>query len=126
MRRLRFLCLIAAAGTLAACASSSGATNSRNDDIVAADLVDVSANDAMEVVTLLRPQWLRARPARTPGSPVPVVGVVVDGRPRSTRADLAQIPAAMIERMSFMSAADATIRYGTGFSGGAIIVTTKR
>jgi len=79
----------------------------------------------MEAISLLRPQWLRSRPSRTPANPNPVVGVVIDGRVQSTREDLAQIPIGDVQLIEFMSAADATIRFGTGYGGGAIVVTTR-
>lgn len=120
--------LLALAMTLpfAGCASTSGTSGGgSSDDITREDLETVSAETAMEVVSLMRPRWLRARPARTINDPEPVVGVVIDGRPRGTLDDLAQVRREIIERITFMSAADATIRYGTGFTGGAIVVTTR-
>ena len=110
---------------LAGCASSGTGGGGSSDDITREDLETVSADNAMEVVSLMRPRWLRARPARTISDPTPVVGVVIDGRPRGSLDDLAQIRRENIERISFMSASDATIRYGTGFTGGAVVVTTR-
>ena len=119
---------LVAAWLASACAVGSlgsGPSGTR-DEITRQELEELNADDVMEAVTLLRPHWLRFRPMRTPGTPEPVVGVVVDGRPRGTRADLAQIPIGTVERIQFMSAADATIRFGTGYTGGAIVVTTRR
>lgn len=112
----------------AACASSGeGSLSTRSSgDITRAELATTSVDDAMEAIVLLRPQWLRARPARTPSDPMPVVGVVIDNMARATREDLAQLPIGQVERISFMNAADATIRFGTGYTGGAIIVTTRK
>lgn len=98
----------------------------RDADITVEELESTTVDDAMEAVSLLRPHWLRARPARTVNDPSPVVGVVIDGMARATRSDLAQLPIGQVERISFMSAADATIRFGTGYTGGAIIVTTRK
>lgn len=112
----------------AACAvgaRESGPSSTRNL-ITRAELDELNADDVMEAVSILRPHWLRFRPMRTPGTPNPVVGVVVDGQPRGSRSDLAQIPIGTVERILFMTAADATIRFGTGFTGGAIVVTTRR
>ena len=111
------------------CASGTGAGSTdsgRSGDVITREELDrTSVDNALEAVTVLRPQWLRARPARTMNDPSPEVGVVVDGRPRGTKDDLALIRAVSIERIEFMSATDATIRYGTGFAGGAIVVTTR-
>ncbi len=116
-----------ALGGATACAStgeSSGPTSRRNQ-ITPEELQQTSVGDVMEAISLLRPQWLRARPSRTPANPNPVVGVVIDGRAQSTREDLAQIPIGDVATIQFMNAADATIRFGTGYSGGAIVVTTR-
>lgn len=125
--------VFAAAGILAliggaACASAPGQSRSEGGrgDITRDELEATSVDDAMEAVSLLRPHWLRARPSRTPNDPIPVVGVVIDNIARATRDDLAQLPIGQVERISFMNAADATIRFGTGHTGGAIIVTTRK
>ena len=114
----------------AACASAGGGSPSppggRDADITQDELEASTVDDAMEAVSLLRPHWLRARPARTLSDPVPVVGVVIDGRAHSTRDDLASLPIGQVERISFLNAADATIRYGTGFTGGALVVTLRK
>ncbi len=123
---LKGAAVLTIAVSLAGCASGGSGESRSTDDILREDLEASSAETAMEVVTLLRPQWLRARPARTPTDATPTVGVVIDGRPRGSLDDLAQIRREIIERISFMSATDATIRWGTGFTGGAIVVTTRR
>lgn len=111
----------------AACATTgeSSSSSSRRNEITLEELETTSVDDVMEAISLLRPQWLRARPARTPADPNPVVGVVIDGRVNSRREDLAQIPISDVARIQFLNAADATIRFGTGYGGGAIIVTTR-
>lgn len=101
-----------------ACASAGGGIGSaRNSgDITRLDLDGLSVDDAMEAVSLLRPQWLRGRG----GSAT----VVIDGQ-RSSREALAQVPIGSVARISFMRASDATIRFGTGFFSGAIVVTQR-
>ena len=119
--------LFALGGGVACASSGEGGLSTRGSgDITREELEATSVNDAMEAVVLLRPQWLRARPARTPNDPVPVVGVVIDNMARATREDLAQLSIGQVERIVFMSAADATIRFGTGHTGGAIVVTTRK
>lgn len=121
--------VMALVGGIACASTGGGSTRSaggRDADITSEEWEATSVDDAMEAVSLLRPHWLRARPARTPNDPEPVVGVVIDGMARATRSDLAQLAIVQVERISFMSAADATIRYGTGYTGGAIVVTTRK
>ena len=86
---------------------------------MAEELEGLSVSHTMDAISLLRPRWLRARGSTS-------VGVVIDGRMHQTRDDLAQIPIAIVERITFMTPADATARYGTGFFAGAIVVTTRR
>ena len=117
---------IACASTGEGTDDGSPRTTGRDADITREELEATTVDDAMEAVSLLRPHWLRARPTRTITDPNPVVGVVIDGMARSTRSDLAQLPIGQVERISFLNAGDATIRYGTGFTGGAIVVTTRR
>jgi len=50
---------------------------------------------------------------------------VVDGTFRRELVDLYQISTNNIETMRYLSASDATTRYGIGFIGGVIEVTTR-
>lgn len=119
--------LLTLGGGISCASSGEGSLSTRGSgDITREELEATSVDDAMEAISLLRPRWLRARPARTPNDPIPVVGVVIDNMARATRDDLASLPIGQVERISFMSAADATIRFGTGYTGGAIIVTTRK
>ena len=51
--------------------------------------------------------------------------VVVDGTPRGGLNELLRMSASEIESMRFLSAPEATIKYGTGYPGGAIEVTMR-
>lgn len=100
------------------CASTGGESTTLRGrgDITAAELENISADDAMEAISLVRPQWMRGR---SEGATI-----VINGQP-SSRDRLATIPVGSILRIAYMSAADATTRFGTGFFGGAIIVTLR-
>jgi hypothetical protein len=53
--------------------------------------------------------------------------VIVDGtRQQVGLSILRSIRTFELQGLRYMSASDATTRYGTGFDGGAILVTTKR
>lgn len=121
------LVAIVTLGGAGACATAGeGSTSaSRRNEITRTELEETMVDHVMDAVRLLRPQWLRARPMRTPGNPEPTVGVVVDGRVQGTLEDLAQIPISEVARIQFLNAGDATIRFGTGYTGGAIVVTTR-
>lgn len=111
---------------LSGCASSGGGgTSSRpagatTNRIVAAELAEVGQIDALQAVNRLRPRWTAVRG----GSDSPVL--YVDGSRRSSLSDLGSLRATDVQTMEFMSANDATTRFGTGHTGGAIMVTTRR
>jgi hypothetical protein len=52
--------------------------------------------------------------------------VYVDGVQFGHVRELRSIPADEVERIQFMSATDATIRFGLGHLAGAILVFTRR
>ena len=108
---------------LAGCASGGGAGGgggSGPNRLTAEDLVDVQQLDAYQAIQRLRSRWLRGRGGQTPN-------VIVDGSARPGGLDaLATIRTSDVEEIQFLSANDASLRYGTGNSGGAIVITTKR
>ena len=109
--------LLTLAGGLSCASTGEGSTTSRGrGDITSEEIQATSVDDAMEVISLLRPQWMRGRSAGAT--------IVINGQ-RSTRDRLATVPVGSIVRIEFMSAADATTRFGTGFFDGAIVVTLR-
>ncbi|MGY8776880.1 MAG: hypothetical protein ACKVIN_02030, partial [Longimicrobiales bacterium] len=110
----------------AACASG-GAASSRpagatTNRIVRAEITALTPMDAFQAIERLRPRWLQSRAGAGADPPV----LYVDGARRGATSDLASMRASEIEQMEFMSASDATTRYGTGHGGGAVQVTTRR
>jgi hypothetical protein len=81
---------------------------------------------ARQVVERLRPSWLRASRGVTLGAGRVFAQVLVDGALRGDLDQLASLNAADVGEMRYLSPADATNRYGTGFMGGAIEVRTRR
>ena len=113
---------VALAMGLVGCASSgsggarpAGATTNR---IVAAELEPLGQINPIRAIERLRPQWLRTRS----GDP-PILHV--DGARRSSLNDMNSYQLAEIDRIEYLSASDATTRYGTGYAGGAILLYTK-
>ena len=110
---------------LAACVTGGEGARGRGA-ITAEELTNTGASDCLEAVRVLRPQWLRSRAAPTPRDPNPEPRVIVDGTPRGTLGELTLISTTDVESIRFLSASDATIRFGTGYAGGAIEVRLKR
>jgi hypothetical protein len=132
MRRLRpptLLLLIAAvAQALGGCApSANGSRGSTSGPIVQAQVEASTARNAYELVQQLRPTWLRARGTQSiqnPGSTFPVV--YVNGTREGSIEALRTVEIALVREVEFLSAPQATTRFGTGHSGGAILVHFRR
>ena len=110
---------------LAGCASgggggSDGAPRRSTNRIVADELATLQQLDCYQAIQRLRPNWLRTRGSSPPQ-------ILVDGSRQSGGLDLLRsYRAADVEEMRFISGTDATTRFGTGFDGGAIMLTTRR
>lgn len=92
------------------------------------DKIANEATNAFDVVQRLRPQFLRTRGSTSlggTGRTTPYARVVVDGVPRGELDVLRQIPVMSIEEIQYLSGSDASIRFGTGYDGGAIVVRTR-
>jgi hypothetical protein len=115
---------------LAGCASTGdGERASRQHrNILTEDEIQAGQHlTAFDVVRTLRPAWLRERPMSVTNPEGAEVVVYVDGMRMSGGAEtLRQVRAETVVRMEFMTASDATTRFGTGHMGGAILVTTRR
>ncbi|NNF12468.1 MAG: hypothetical protein HKN72_04570 [Gemmatimonadetes bacterium] len=114
---------VALAMGLVGCASSgsgggsrpAGATSSR---IVSAELEPLGQINPLRAIERLRPQWLRTRSGDAPI-------LHVDGGRRSSLNEMNSYQLSEVDRIEYMSASDATTRFGTGYSGGAILLFTK-
>lgn len=115
---------------LAGCASGGIAAReggARSQNVIESEQIEATNHQtAYEVVRSLRPAWLRDRPRSVTNPDASEVAVYVDGVRVGGISALAQVRAQNIDRMEFMSPSDATTRYGTGHSGGAILIMTRR
>ncbi len=107
---------------LQGCASggSGGSSPGSRNHIVQEELDNLQQLDAYQAIQRLRAHWLRTR-----GGNPPVV--MLDGNRQAGGLEvLRSIRVADVQEMEYMTARDATTRYGTNMDGGAILVTTKR
>jgi len=114
---------------LAGCASggsgssgggSGGGGGGNTTRLTAEQLTDHQDLDLFQVIRQLRARWLTSRGR---GTPV----VVVDGAPRQGGIEeLRSLRVSDVQELRYMSASDATTRFGTGYEAGAILVTTRR
>ena len=114
----------------AACASggaqSAGPRVSR-DLIVRAQIEQMNAQDAYEIVRRMRPEYLREqRGAASINSTTPLLAVVyIDGVRRGGPDVLRGMRPVEVEEIRFLSGTDATTRYGTDHGGGAIEIKSR-
>lgn len=100
------------------------APRSRNV-ITQEEIAGASGTNAYDLVQQLRPSWL-SRPLTGSASGLTPIMVYVDGRQAGSLDELRRVAREQIERLEWISAQDATTRYGTGNASGAIEVTTRR
>ena len=112
---------------LAACATSGGSARSlqSRNVITAAEVESINVSTAYEAVQQLRPHFLQTRgqaSIQDPSAGEPIV--YVNGVRYGGTDALNGIRAMDVAEFRFLSASDATTRYGTGHVGGVIEVRT--
>ena len=110
---------------LGACAGggavSEGGVRRASSRISAEELTAVAELDVRSAINRLRPSWLRQ------GTRGALPALIMDGTVQHAGLDmLSSLRATDVVALEFMSASDATTRYGTGYTSGAIVVTTRR
>lgn len=127
---MRALAVLAVAASLAipACATTSGSGpgGGSADTITAEELreADVSDSSLHEVVRRLRSSWLRARGGGFSGRNY--AKVFVDGTEYGDLDVLRSLQPSDVEEVVYLDSRDATTRFGTGYPGGIIAVSTRR
>lgn len=101
--------------------SGEGGVRRASNRITAEELATALDLDAWSAISRLRPSWLRQ------GTRGASPALIVDGTPESGGLEMLRaFRTTDLTMLEFMSAADATTRYGTGYTSGAIVVSTKR
>ncbi len=124
-RRILSLALLALLAGCASTASGGRSLQSRNV-ITTEEIESLNVSTAYEVIQQLRPHFLQGRgqsSIQDPGSSMPVV--YVNGVRYGPPSVLQGLRAMDLREIRFLSASDATTRYGTGHVGGVIEVDTR-
>ena len=110
----------------AACSSTGGSSGGGNPDLITREQVDMlPEGTAFTVIQRFRSSWLRARTQGSFGSTEPAYAMVfVDEMRYGDINSLTRISSTEIESIQYISATDATTRYGTGYMGGIIRINT--
>lgn len=115
-----------------ACATGNSSTRRNRDIITANEIEGVNVYNAWDLVQQLRPNWLRPRGIQTFATDVSNTNtsgyarIMVDDLPPRDLESLRDIRVVSILEVRYINPRDATLRYGTGYSGGLIKVITKR
>jgi hypothetical protein len=110
---------------LGACASAGGGAEGTRNVLSQAEIEDVELAWTYEAVLRLRPEWLRTRGHRSM-TQTETVGAIVylDGVRLGGLNALRSVRTADVREIRYLTASEATTRFGTGVSGGVIHVLT--
>lgn len=125
--RLRYLSTMLFAVALA-CASSgtSAATPRRSTTTISGEeIASTGVSTVYDAIQRLRPQWLTSSRMRGSGTS-DALQVYLDMNRFGTMEALRQLPVGGISEVRYLSAAEATNRYGTGHSGGVILILMNK
>lgn len=125
-RRIVFAAgLFLALGACATSGAGGGTSRGSSTRLTEADIASDQSLDLYTIIQRRRPQWLQVRGGVTTSGPV-TIAVILDGQRQQGGLDyLRSIRGSDVEEVRYMNARDATTRYGTNMTGGAIVVVTK-
>jgi len=124
---VRISIALALAGALAGCASASGSSQNagpgRNPDVLTAEeIATTDARTAYDAVARLRPRFLIVR-GDNHVAPTPL-RVIVNDVPHANTDALRAIRADEVIEIRYLSSSEASLRWGTGYPDGALVVRT--
>ena len=127
---LLFACVVAhgCAGAGSGSSAPTGSAPRGNANLITSEQLRapaVSFMSADAAIRFLRPRWLRSR-SGTPVGGRNYAYVFMDGGPFGNIRTLPSLQASDIGEARFITAADATTRYGTGYPGGIIAIASRR
>ena len=116
---------------VSACASSKGTSQAgsqvhrSSNAVTAEELASTGAVNVYDALQRLRPQWLTSSRIRRGGSGDDLV-VYLDSNRYGTMGSLRQLSLGGVQEVRYYGASEATNRYGTGHTGGAILVMMSK
>ena len=131
LRQLRCAAVTLTLLSAGACASSSSrssaseAVHRTENALDASDIASTGATNLYDAIQRLRPQWLTSTRNRGGGSGDDLV-VYLESTRYGTLNSLRGLTVGGVQGIRYYSASDATNRYGTGHTGGAIVVLMSK
>jgi hypothetical protein len=124
--RMALLLSLAVGGACASRTASPAAGAGGRAVITRAELLENSDRNAFEAVRRLRPSWLRYRGQSVLTGPEREgLRIYLNGAYYGDAQALSNLQVIDVEEMRFLDAREATLRYGTGHTVGAIVVSTR-
>lgn len=117
--------LLPAALLLGGCATTSSSSGGSRNVISADELAEVEATNAFDAIQKLRPAFLRRGRVNYDDDTVAHPIVYLDGLRLGGVDELRRIRKTELVRIEYLGGGDATLRYGTGHKGGALLLTTR-
>ena len=128
-RQLRYIAMTSMLVAVGACASSkssgSQSVHRTGNAIDANDIASTAASNVYDAIQRLRPQWLTSTRIRRGGSGDDLI-VYLDSNRYGTMNSLRSLSIGGVQEVRYFSASEATNRYGTGHTGGAILVLMSK
>lgn len=127
----RILLTVGLTAVLGGCASATGGssgTSSNRNVLTRSELMETNAPSVYDAVRRLRPRWLRPRGFTTTGTDASLLAdipVYRDGVRAGGLEMLETMEITSVVEVHYISATDATTRWGTGHRSGAIEVITR-
>lgn len=119
--------LLAVASCAPAVSSSPGSRADGRSVITREDLADTPQLTAYEAIRRLRPAWLRYRGQSVLSGPDREgLRIYLDGAFYGDATALGQIIVNTVQEIRFLDSRQATLRYGTGHTVGAIAIATRK
>ena len=127
MRRLFLAGALILSASACSSATTAGSPTEKRSTITPEEIQKVSNPgwSAYDLISRVRPEWLRARNPQTLREPDPVYAVIyVDDIQQGEVESLKDITISRVVSVQYINAYDTTARFGQTFQGGAIMVRT--
>jgi hypothetical protein len=111
---------------LAVGVSAAEAQRRNRNVITQEEIEEATAGDAYELVRKLRPAWFSSRGIASGSEFAGAMGWFIDGMRIQSEDQLRSLIVERIKEVRYYNMSDATNRFGTGLTAGAIEFTTKR
>ncbi len=105
--------------------SAPAPTHHSGSSITAEEISGTGTTNLYDAIQRLRPQWLTSTRVRRGGSGDDLI-VYLDSNRYGTMSSLRQLSVGGVQEIRYYGASEATNRYGTGHTGGAILVLMSK